>query len=149
VNVALDLPGMPSARHAGAARLNPSWLRLQGSGESEHKHEGFTAWRALAKGTWVGGTREADVLIPWLAADLQEFYRTWLLPFEEELVRAHAADVSELRLPAGVLRALAIDSTQDAVLRTLVMKLAQRVADGERAQTANVRNVAQGAFLVA
>jgi phosphoribosylcarboxyaminoimidazole (NCAIR) mutase len=76
----------------------------------------------------VGGTASGLEGIPWIAADLQEFYRVWLLPFEEHLLQQNRSVVATLQVPAGLLRKLAIERTQDSLLRAVVKQLATRAS---------------------
>jgi hypothetical protein len=105
---------------------------MQGTGEFTHQYENYTAWRLLAQGTWVGSAPEAMMNIPWIAADLQEFYRIWLLPCEQHLLVQHAQEVGTVYFPAGLIRKLATERTQDSVLRVLVTQLSRRVAQGDQ-----------------
>eukprot|EP00892_Ulva_mutabilis_P011391 jgi/Ulvmu1/8624/UM046_0025.1 len=93
----------------------------QGDGATVHKNEGATAWRVMATACWVTPTAAPD--IPQLAARLQAHYLTWILPFEQELLREHAAQTATMVLPAVLLRRLALNRTEDSVLRAVVKYL--------------------------
>lgn len=107
----------------------PVWATVQGSGEFVHEHESYTAWRLLAQGSWVSGTQSALDALPWLAADLQEFYRVWLLPFQRHILQKNEAAVSTVHVPAGLLRRIAVERTQDSLLRILVTQFSRRIDD--------------------
>lgn len=95
----------------------------QGEGEAAHEHEDYIAWRNIAQGSWVGGSKDAIQEIPWIAADLQEFYRVWLLPFEQHVLARAGGAVCTVTVAAGVLRKIAEDRTQDSLLRHVVRRL--------------------------
>ena len=79
---------------------------------------------------WVAGEKpEAD--LPRLAARLQAYYYTWLLPFERWLMYEYHACTATASVPAHLVRRLAADRGYDWVLK-FVVKYFAAVAEAPR-----------------
>jgi hypothetical protein len=92
----------------------------QGNGEKIHEFEDASAWRHLAMSTWLGFGDMARENVAIHAARLQAWYRTWLLPYEIHLMESNADVTATVYLPAGTIRRLAMERTQDNVLQFVV-----------------------------
>lgn len=126
---------------------------VQGDGRSQHHFEDFTAWRLIARHTLTSGADAAAATLAADAALLQQFYRGWLLPYEDHLFaegQAHAAGsplrVEAVKLKAGLLRELAIEGTQDKLLRGAVAGWAAKLA-GAASEAVQALPTGHGAVL--
>ena len=105
-------------------------MPLQGDGTRAYRYEGAHGWRALVGPCWLTGDKAAPHL-PRLAARLQAYYYTWLLPFERWLMHEHRACTATARVPAALVRRLAADRAQDCTL-TFAVKYFAAVAEAPR-----------------
>jgi hypothetical protein len=87
----------------------------QGDGESVFVYESFHGWQHLVRLCWLPEDKPT-LSLPKAAAQLQSFYYTWILPFERWIMHEYSACTATARVPAQVVRRLALDRGHDSVL---------------------------------
>lgn len=106
------------------------------------------SWAALVPLCWLDtriGCPSLEV-----AVTLQAWYFDWLLPFEQHLLRTHAAAVVSFDVPALLLRRLAEQQEDDVDVRCLVTQLSLSAATqhaGTHVRGSQVRVTHRGGFI--